>query len=92
MTNIIPRAEGYVSPEVYANVKKELRDIVEPLADGNVSVEDGVRVGMEALGAIQAIKAVPPQHRAKVIAAALVEIGAEIGVDLVVVYPEEQSA
>lgn len=92
MSNIIPKSEGYVTPEQFETVKKELRDIVEPIADGNVTVEDGVRISMEALGAIQAIREIPAEHRAKVIAAALGEIGSEIGTDLVVMYPEEQGA
>lgn len=92
MGNIIPRSEGVVTPEQYERVKKELRDVVEPIADGKVDLEDGVRVSMEALGAIQAVREIPSEHRAKVIAAALGDIGSEIGTDLVVIYPEEQGA
>jgi len=89
MGNIVPKAEGFVSNEVFQGVKKEMRDVLLPVMDGKLDVQDGIKMGMEALGAVQAVKGLPSAHRAKIIAAAVAEIASEITTDLVVRYPEE---
>lgn len=92
MANIIPKSEGFVSPEVFDNLKNELRDVVVPLLDGINLLEDGFTLTREGLEAVNAVKSLPElsaAQRTQVIGTALGQIVAEITEDLVVVYPEE---
>ena len=89
MSNIVPASEGFVSPEVFAIAVKEIREVLEPLMDKQIDINDGITMGIQALGAIEVVKALPSEHRLVIVGAAIAQILAEIGQDLVVVFPEE---
>ena len=88
--NIIPKSEGYITPEQYWAVVSEFGDVLTPLMDGKVDIQDAILAATELLGAFSAVRAIPPEHRAKVIASVLIYFGSKVAVDLVVIHPEEQ--
>lgn len=89
MPNIVPANEGFISKELYDRCRSEILDVLEPVMDRHLDINDGIRIGMEMLQAVAALKEVPAEHRARVVGAILLSIGSEVVDDLVIVYAEE---
>lgn len=89
MGNIIPGPDGYITPDQFANVVGELRDVLEPIMDRNLSIEDGMKMAFEALEAVAVLRGIDREYRAKIIAFALSQIAAEVLADMAVIYDDE---
>ncbi len=92
MKNLIPASEGHVAEGHMELAKKELLDVLTPILDGWDGMADGFVMAKEAMQGAATLKSMDAKTRKFAILAALVSIGADAGLDMLVIYPEEETA
>lgn len=88
--NLIPAAEGFLTPEQYDAAKKEVRDFVLPLLDGT-DLTEGIQLSGELFQAIMQIKGLNLEQKqvAALVGSILGDVLNDIQKDLVIIYPDE---